>query len=202
MSPARPVDRVILQPEHRPEHSRSGCRRLRASVPAVLTLAAAAWLALLPAPVDAQQRTLTIADIFDPARRVNFDGNAPFGLTWLDDRHYVERRSPRDAFAGPLVRVDALTGERAALYDVAAFEAAVAALPGLSAADAGRIARQSGHVTNADRTALIFDFADDLYHYDVGTERALRLTATPGGRGRGVAEPGRAGSSPSCAAAT
>ena len=142
-------------------------------------MAAAAWLALLPAPVDAQQRTLTIADVFDPARRVNFDGNAPFGLTWLDDRHYVERRSPRDAFAGPLARVDALTGERTALYDVAPFEAAVAALPGLSAADAGRIARQSGHVTNADRTALVFDFADDLYHYDVGTERARRLTATP-----------------------
>ena len=177
MSPARPVDRVVL--EHRPEHSRSGCRRLRASVPAVLTLAAVAWLAPLPAPADAQPRTLTIADIFDPARRVNFDGNAPFGLTWLDDTHYVDRRSPRDAFGGPLARVDALTGERMPLYDVAPFEAAVAALPGLSAADAGRIARQSGHVTNADRTALVFDFADDLYHYDVGTERARRLTATP-----------------------
>ena len=177
MSPARPVDRVVL--EHRPEHSPSGCLRLRASVPAVLTLAAAAWLALLPAPADAQQRTLTIADVFDPARRVNFDGNAPFGLTWLDDTHYVERRSSRDAFGGPLARVDALTGERTPLYDVAPFEAAVAALPGLSAADAGRIARQPGHVTSADRTALVFDFADDLYHYDVGTERAQRLTASP-----------------------
>ncbi len=158
--------------------TKRGSRGSSGVLVAVLLTAAAAGLAILPAPVDAQQRTLTIADIFDPARRVNFDGNAPFGLAWLDDRHYVERRSPRDSFAGPLVRVDALTGERTPLYDVAPFEAAVAALPGLSAADAARIARQSGHVTNADRTALVFEFADDLYHYDVGTERARRLTAT------------------------
>jgi len=153
--------------------------RPRTFAAALLVMLAAACLTVLPVPVDAQQRALTIADIFDPARRVNFDGNAPFGLTWLDDRHYVARRSARDGFTGPLVRVDALTGERTPLYDAAAFEAAVAALPGLSAADAARIARQSGHVTNADRTALVFAFADDLYHYDVGAERALRLTATP-----------------------
>ncbi|MDE2905142.1 MAG: DPP IV N-terminal domain-containing protein, partial [Acidobacteriota bacterium] len=156
------------------------CARLFAFVvPTSGLVAAATCLAILPAPVEAQQRTLTIADIFDPARRVNFDGNAPFGLAWLDDRHYLERRSPRDASGSPLVRVDALTGERTPLYEVAPFEAAVAALPGLSAADARRIARQAGHVSNADRTALVFDFADDLYHYDIGTERARRLTATP-----------------------
>ncbi len=179
MSSARPFDRVAFGHESRSGERLGAGARPRTFAPALLVMAAAACLTVLPAAVGAQQRTLTIADIFDPARRVNFDGNAPFGLTWLDDTHYVERRSPRDAFAGPLVRVDALTGERTPLYDVAPFEAAVAALPGLSAADAGRIARRSGHVTNADRTALVFDFADDLYHYDVGTERARRLTATP-----------------------
>ncbi|MCE2540249.1 MAG: S9 family peptidase [Acidobacteria bacterium] len=179
MSTARPFDRVAFGHESRSGERLGAGARPPTFAPALLVMAAAACLAVLPAAVGAQQRTLTIADIFDPARRVNFDGNAPFGLTWLDDTHYVERRSPRDAFAGPLVRVDALTGERTPLYDVAPFEAAVAALPGLSAADAGRIVRQSGHVTNPDRTALVFDFADDLYHYDVGTERARRLTATP-----------------------
>ena len=178
MSLVRPFDRVVPGSEPRP-HCLGAGDRPRAFAAALLVVAAAASLAILPVPADAQQRTLTIADIFDPARRVNFDGNAPFGLTWLDDRHYIERRSPRDAFGSPLARVDALTGARTPLYDVAPFEAAVAALPGLSAADAGRIARQSGHVTNEDRTALIFEFADDLYHYDVGTERARRLTATP-----------------------
>ena len=198
MSLARPVDRVVRgsswwnPASHRerqgagvagrdegPDQRRGAGGRPRTFAAALLVMLAAACLTVLPVPVEAQQRALTIADIFDPARRVNFDGNAPFGLTWLDDRHYVARRSARDGFAGPLVRVDALTGERTPLYDAAAFEAAVAALPGLSAADAARIARQSGHVTNADRTALVFAFADDLYHYDAGTEQARRLTATP-----------------------
>ena len=179
MSPARPFDRVALAYESRSGDRLGAGARPRAFAPALLVMAAAACLAVVPAAVDAQPRTLTIADIYDPGRRVDFDGNAPFGLAWLDDRHYVERRSPRDPCGSPLVRVDAVTGERTALYDVAPFEAAVAALPGLSEADARRIARQAGHVTNADRTALVFDFADDLYHYDVGTERARRLTATP-----------------------
>ena len=145
----------------------------------VLLLAAAACLAVLPAPGAAQQRALTVADLYDPARRIDFDGGAPSGLTWLDDRHYVEPRSARDAFAGPLVRVDALGGERAPLYDAARFEAAVAALPGLGEADARRIARRADHAANRDRTALVFEFADDLYHYDAGAQRAARLTATP-----------------------
>ena len=171
MSPmrrARPFDRAVLPPGRAPGTLRR-----------VLLLAAAAWLAVLPAPAAAQQRALTVADLYDPARRIDFDGGAPAGLTWLDDRHYVEPRSARDTFAGPLARVDALGGERAPLYDAARFEAAAAALPGLSAADARRIARRADHAANRDRTALVFEFADDLYHYDAGTGRAARLTATP-----------------------
>ena len=156
-----------------------GSGRQLVAATGLLVLAAAACLAALPAPAGAQPRTLTVADLYGPARRADFDGNAPSGLTWLDDRHYVERRSPRDPFAGPLARVDALTGARTPLYDVAAFEAAVAALPGLSEADAARIARRADHVTDRERTALVFEFAGDLYHYDVAAERAGRLTATP-----------------------
>ena len=200
MRRTRPFDRAVLPAGRAPGILRGGALRPRAAPDAapapaptpgvapgalaagilrrVLLVAAAAWLAVLPAPGAAQQRALTIADLYDPARRIDFDG-APSGQTWLDDRHYVEPRSARDAFAGPLVRVDALGGERAPLYDAARFEAAVAALPGLGEADAARIARRADHAANRDRTALVFEFADDLYHYDTGTERAARLTATP-----------------------
>ncbi len=201
MRRTRPFDRAVLPAGRAPGILRGGALRPRAAPDAapapaptpgvapgalaagilrrVLLVAAAAWLAVLPAPGAAQQRALTIADLYDPARRIDFDVGAPAGLTWLDDRHYVEPRSARDAFAGPLVRVDALGGERAPLYDAARFEAAVAALPGLGEADARRIARRADHAANRDRTALVFEFADDLYHYDAGTERAARLTATP-----------------------
>ena len=134
---------------------------------------------ILAAPAAAQTRTLTVGDIFGPARRADFDGSAPVGLAWLDDRHYVQRRSAGDGVDSPLVRVDALTGERSAVYDASAFEAALRALPGLGQTDARRIARRAGHVANADRTALVFELADDLYHYDIGAARARRLTTTP-----------------------
>ena len=145
----------------------------RISRPIVLAVSWAC-VAVCAASVSAQQRSLTIADLYDPAQRINFDGDAPAGLRWLDDEHYLERR-----FDGPAVRVEALTGDRQPLFDAAAFEAAVAELPGLTAGDARRLARRSDHVMDRARSALVFDFADDLYHYDIGAGRAQRLTRTP-----------------------
>ena len=51
--------------------------------------------------VFAQQRTLTVETLYDPIQRIDFDGNYPVGLTWLDDNSYVDRRSPQDAFESP-----------------------------------------------------------------------------------------------------
>ena len=45
----------------------------------------------LSGTVLAQQRSLTVEAIYDPDQRVNFNGRIPSGLTWLDDRHYLER---------------------------------------------------------------------------------------------------------------
>ena len=140
----------------------------------IVLAVAATCLAVNAAPGSAQQRALTIADLYHPAQRINFDGAAPAGLRWLDDGHYLERR-----FDGPPVRVEALTGNREPLFDAAVFEAAVAELPGLTATDARRVARRSDHVMDRSRSALVFDFADDLYHYDIESGRAQRLTRTP-----------------------
>ena len=48
----------------------------------------AAALVLSPA-VHAQQKRLTIEDIYDPEKKVDFTGNPPAKLTWLDDTHYL-----------------------------------------------------------------------------------------------------------------
>ncbi len=140
-----------------------------------VAIAAASLLFLALAQVgSAQQRALTIADLYDPGRRISFSGRVPGGLTWLDDRHYVERHA-----GGPPMRVEATTGERAPLVDLGPLEAAIETLPGVAADEAGRVARRAGHVFNHDYSALVFTLADDLYHYDIEAERIARLTESP-----------------------
>ena len=130
-------------------------------------------------PALAQQRTLTIDDLYDPARQVDFDGTSPAGISWIDDQSYAARRAPGDPFDSPLARVNAVTGERTPLIDVGRFEAAIGALPELSDADARDLARQPNPLMNAARTALVFDYGSDLYHYDGETHAIRRLTWTP-----------------------
>ena len=152
--------------------SRLAAPAIRSAV--VLLLAGVlAW----PAASAAQERTLTVADVYDPASRIDA-GSSALRATWMDDDHWVERTAP-GASAAPLSRVHAATGEREPLYDANAFAAAVAAVPGLGEGDARAIAQRAGHVMNANRTALVFDFADDLYHYDLSTSDVRRLTRTP-----------------------
>ena len=71
-------------------------------------------------------------------------------------------------------------GVREPFLDLTEMEAAVAELPGVTEAEAGRAARRPDHLMNAARTALVFDLAEDLYHYDLESHRARRLTASPG----------------------
>ena len=142
--------------------------------PQRIVIAACLLLLAVAQSGSAQQRALTIAELYDPGGRINFSGRVPGGLTWLDDRHYVERHA-----GGPPMRVEATTGERTPLLDRGRLEEAIAALPGIDAAAAGRVARQAGHVFNPAYTALVFELADDLYHYDVEAARIDRLTETP-----------------------
>ena len=127
----------------------------------------------------AQTRALTIDDLYDSDRRLNFDGTRPSGLTWVDDRHYVHRLARPGATGARLVRVDADTGETEPLHDVRQLESALAAVPGVTADDARRIARRPGHVMNDDASALVIDLANDLFYYAFGAARMRRLTATP-----------------------
>ena len=133
----------------------------------------------VPAAGSAQQRALTIDDLYDPDVRIDFDGDVPVGLTWIDDRHYLERRARADPSGNRLMRVDAVTGESEPHLDVSAFEAAVAELPGITGDDARRVAGQPDHLMNRTRSALVFELADDLYHYGIDSNQARRLTRTP-----------------------
>jgi dipeptidyl-peptidase-4 len=172
-----------------------------------------------PAIALAQQKLLTLDDLYDPQKRVDFVGTVPTGLVWLDDQRYLQVRGggggPRGGGQGggqagaqagtaaatpEWVVVDAATGQATPFLDKAKLEAALAGLPGVSAADAKRLAsrrsfladqsRPSTPLSSSDggpgaslnpaKTALLMRVGDDLYHYDLKSSALVQLTSTPG----------------------
>src|SRR5437867_3989433 len=144
---------------------------------------------LLPAslPTLAQQKLLTIDDIFDPAKRVNFSGT-PASPRWLKDGvHYIVVSKDRNAFP-KLLKVNAVTGKSEPFYDAAKMEAAFVALPGLGKDDAHRLANQTTYDLNPGETAVLINFANELFYYAFGSDRAVRLTSN---RDKDVADSSR-----------
>ena len=149
----------------------TGHRMVRA-----ITIGCCGILLCVAQPTFGQSRDLTLDQIFDPQRRVDFDGQLPQGLAWLDDDHYVERASLAESASAALFRVNAGTGQRQPLYDTQVMESALAAFPGIGEDDARQLSRRSTHLMNPTRTAVLFEHASDLYQYDLGSDRVSRLT--------------------------
>jgi len=125
---------------------------------------------------SAQNKLLTIDDIFDPAKRVNLGGN-PSSPRWLKDgEHYIVVSRDRNAFPR-LLKVNAITGQSEPFYDAAKMQAAFAALPGVSKEDARRLANQTFYDLNPSETGVLINFANDLFYYEFGSDRAIRLTS-------------------------
>ena len=128
----------------------------------------------------AQEKQLTIDDIFDPspAKRVNFNGT-PSVPRWLKDGvHYLVVSKDRNAFPR-LLKVNAVTGASEPFYDAAKMQAAFAALPGFIKEDARRLANQTTYQLNPAETGVLINFANDLFYYEFGSDRAIRLTNSP-----------------------
>lgn len=127
----------------------------------------------------AQNRVLTIDDIFDPEKKVDFSGSVPSRLTWIDNDHYLESRSGSGTRQRQLMKVNAATGEATPFYDSAKMEAAFAALPGLSKEAAKQLATRPTYKMNDANTAVLINYANDLFYYEFGSSKAVRLTETP-----------------------
>ncbi len=144
-----------------------------------------ALVSLTALPARAQQKLLTIDDLFDPVKRVNF-GPPGFGggIVWLNDKEYVRAGGGRGAAGRPMgvpTRVNAETGAETPLYDPATLAAALGKLPGISAADAQKLSRSRG-TFNKDYSGVVLTSGDDLYYWHVGADTATRLTTSPGSK--------------------
>ncbi|MBI3654217.1 MAG: S9 family peptidase [Acidobacteria bacterium] len=124
----------------------------------------------------AQERMLTLDDLYDPAKSVNFNGNPPSGLHWTKDgSSYLQFKSDFNQ----LMKINAATGDAKPFYDAARMEAAFAQLAGLSLSDARALAHRPAYQMNAAETAVLLNTANDLFYYEFGSDKAYRLTNTP-----------------------
>jgi dipeptidyl-peptidase-4 len=133
---------------------------------------------LLSTAAPAQDRVLTIDDLYNPSTSVNFGGRPISGLTWLNDTHYLW---PRPGGGGvDWVKVNAATGASEPLFDAAQMQGALARLPAITPGEAERLSRSRTLIFNPERTAALFTLQGDLYQYVFGTDRATRLTSQSG----------------------
>src|SRR5262245_19776535 len=74
----------------------------------------------------AQKKALTLDDLYDPEKKVDFSGNVPSGVAWTSDTHYVYaktdggRRTSVDR-----LRVEAVSGKSEPHFDAAKMEQAL-----------------------------------------------------------------------------
>jgi dipeptidyl-peptidase-4 len=130
-------------------------------------------------PSYGQQNNLTLDDIFDPQRRVDFDGSPPQGLVWLDEEHYLERATDPREGEPPLLKVNSQTGENEPLFDFKEMASVLAQFPGIGTTDAHQLSRRSTHLMDLSRNRLLLEFANDLYLYEIAAAQVFRLTRSP-----------------------
>jgi dipeptidyl-peptidase-4 len=145
-----------------------------------LVVALVVWSGLCDPAFAQGEKLLTLDDLYDPAARVSFGGpvSARPGYVWLDETAYVRTRRANGGVEH--LRVNAVTGAEAPLFDAARLAAALRAVPGVTAEDASRLSRQRSYVFAPDHTALLVTVGDDLFHWAFDTARVTRLTSTPG----------------------
>ncbi len=124
----------------------------------------------------AQQRLLTIDDIFDPAKRVNFNGATP-NIRWLKDgTHYLLANDPSKREVPRLQKINARTGEATAFFDSAKMAAAFRALGGITEQDARQLSNRGSYRMNSAETAVLINWSNDLFYYEFGGDKAVRVT--------------------------
>ena len=123
--------------------------------------------------VRAQNKQLTVDDIFDPVKRVNFSGSVPT-IRWMNDGvSYLQTNEPGSKLPR-IQKVNAATGEATAFFDAAKMQAAFAALPGITAENAKQLANRGSYTMNPAQTAVLINWANDLFYYELGSDRAIR----------------------------
>jgi len=146
---------------------------------ATIALYAIPVILLLQSLALAQDKLLTVDAIYDPDNAIKFGGTLPRGLHWLQDgQHYLEFKPPASGAKPQLCKVEAMTGASVPFYDAAKMESALGRA-GISAEEAGKLARRETYHMNPAETAVLINHGDHLYYYALNNDSAVRLTSDP-----------------------
>ncbi|HEY6230235.1 MAG TPA: S9 family peptidase, partial [Pyrinomonadaceae bacterium] len=114
-------------------------------------------------------------DIYDPVKKVNFSGTVP-NIRWLKDgKHYLVTNDGSRTDVPRMQKVDAATGVAEPLFDSAKMQAALRGV-GLSESDAKQLANRSSYEFNNNETAVLLNSNNDLFYYQLGSDKAVRIT--------------------------
>ncbi len=131
--------------------------------------------------LQAQEQPLTLDTLYHPEDKVKLPPTPPSILRWLKDgEHYVQIIRGGGSRAPRVVRVHARTGETSSLYSSEKVTAALTALKGFDEEKAGRLRRKGRPIFSPTESAVLWRYEDDLFYYEFGADRALRLTSTRG----------------------
>src|SRR5215213_6684995 len=123
--------------------------------------------------VRAQDKMLSVDDIFDPQKRVNFGGRPTFVQWNKDGTTYKQVRNQM------LMRVNALTGEASEVFDNKKLVSVLTQTTGFSLEEANRLGTAPGQQFNNAETAILINHKNDLYLYNIAGGLIRRLTNTP-----------------------
>jgi dipeptidyl-peptidase 4 len=123
--------------------------------------------------VRAQDKMLSIDDIFDPQKRVNFSGRPTFVQWNKDGTTYKQVQNQM------LMRVNPLTGESNAFFDNKKLVSTLTQTTGFSPEEANKLGTSPAQQFNNAETAILINHKNDLYLYNIAGGLIKRLTNTP-----------------------
>ncbi len=134
----------------------------------------------------AQDRPLTLEDLYHPENRKDFGDDVPRSLRWLDDEHYLlPGREPSQG----QTKVRAEDGSTSLLYDRDLLKAAFSQLAGFGDKDAESASRESPSAFRPRSFDLLLRYQGDLYLYETDTGTVSRLTDSPESEDQGDFSP-------------
>src|SRR5215212_4712075 len=123
----------------------------------------------------AQEKMLTVEEIYHPDKKVSFSGTPPASVEWLaDGESYLQGRKEGDLTT--LLKVNARTGDASPFFDAAKMEAALLKIQGVTPEKAGELAHQESYKLNPSQRAVLLNVGNDLVYYELGGAEAVRLT--------------------------
>src|SRR2546429_3564807 len=110
----------------------------------------------------AQGKLLTIDDIYDPVKRVDFNGTPPRNLEWLKDGDsYLQGKTDRQTRTSVLMKVNARNGNAVPFFDEVRMKATLLKLLCMSTTAARDWSHRDDYILNRWRRTLLINIGSE-----------------------------------------